>query len=198
MKSRIVLGVALCLFLVGCDDSKTPLSDPGASKPDPRLAGVWRLQGKGGQVSYYHIGFADDKLPAGVMRVVAVTHKDGKLEPPSYLLMFPTTLGGKTYLNLTSGKEGEVKRIEDKGWKAADSYLIFKYRVEGNKLLVWVMDGNAKKRAIEAGKIKGVIKEHQPARFTDTTKNLARFVAAEDKALYPNEPIRLERIAPPK
>ena len=33
--------------------------------------------------------------------------------------------------------------MEEKGWKAVDSYLIFKYQVDGEKLLVWGMDGEA-------------------------------------------------------
>ena len=35
----------------------------------------------------------------------------------------------------------EMFGLEKKGWKAVDSYFIFKYKVEGDKLLVWVMDG---------------------------------------------------------
>jgi len=196
MKPRMVVGLAL-LLLTGCDDSKTPLSNPQDSKPDEKLAGVWRFRGENGEVGYYHIGQAGEKLPQGVMRVVGVMHREGKIEPPSELLMFPTTLDGKTYLNITSGKEGQVKLIEEKGWKAVDAYFIFKYKVEGNELLVWVIDGDAKKRAIESGKIKGVIEKKKFAttvKFTDTTENMARFVAQAGDTLYPNKPIRLERI----
>ena len=194
MRSRMVMGLVTCLLLVGCDDSKTPLSDPAASKPDERLVGVWRFQGEHGQVTYYHIGHVGEKLPEGVMGVVGVTHREKKMERPFELLLFPTTLDGKTYLNVTGGKEEQIKLIEEKGWKAVDSYFIFKYKVEGDKLLVWVMDGDAKKGAIESGKIKGVIEKNKPAKFTDTTENLARFVAQPGDTLFPNQPIRLGRV----
>jgi hypothetical protein len=197
MKTLVSIVIpVVCLSLTGCDDSKTPLSDPQTSKPDGRLDGVWRLRGEDGQVTYYHIGRADEKLPQGVMRAVGVTHRERRVEPPAEFLMFPTVLGNKTYLNMTEGKEQQTKLIEEKGWKAVDSYLIFKYQVDGDKLLVWVMDGDAKKRAIEGGKIKGVIEQNKPAKFTDTTENLARFVSEAGNELFPNEPVRLERIKP--
>jgi hypothetical protein len=194
MIPRTFLGLVVGLLLAGCDDSKTSLSDPGASKPDARLAGVWQFRGEDGQVTYYHMGRADEKLPESVMRVVGVTHGEGKVEPPSELLIFPTTLDGKTYLNVTEGKERQVKLIEEKGWKGVESYFIFKYQIDGDKLLVWVMDGDAKKRAIEGGQIKGVAEKNKPAKFTDTTENLARFVSQAGGSLFPNDPIKLARV----
>ncbi len=196
MNARTTLGLMFCLLAAGCDDSKTPLSDPTAAKPDARLAGVWRLQGEDGQVSYYHIGRADEKLPEGVMRVVGATHREGYVQPASELLLFVTTLDGKTYMNLTGGKEEQVKIIAEKGWKGVESYLIFKYQVDGDKLTVWVMDGDAKKRAIESGKIKGAVERNKPVRFTDTMENVARFVAQSGDSLFTNEPLRLERVKP--
>ena len=52
-----------CLLMAGCDDSKTPLSDPQTSKADMRLAGVWRLRNGDGNVTYYHVGLAGGNLP---------------------------------------------------------------------------------------------------------------------------------------
>jgi len=196
MRPRMVVGLAL-LLLAGCDGSKTPVSNPEDAKPDARLAGVWRFRGEDGQVSYHHIGQASEKLPAATLRVVSITHKEGRVEPPSEALMFPTSLGGNTYLNVIRGKEEQAKALEEKGWKAVDSYFICKYQVDGDKLLIWFMDRDAKKRAIETGRIKGVIEKRKFAttvKFTDTTENLARFVAQESDSLFSKEPIRLERV----
>ena len=200
MKPLILLAVAVCFFASGCDDSKNPLSDPQTSKTDERQVGVWRLRNSDG-VGYYHIGQAGGKLPGSVMRVVEVTHSQKKLEYPHEYLVFPTTLGGKTYLSVTEGKEQQVKLLEEKGWKpeVVDSYYILKYQVDGDKLLVWTMDADAKKRAIESGKIKGVIEKKKDqyastVKFIDTTENLARFVAEAGNGLFPNEPLRFEKV----
>jgi hypothetical protein len=60
------------------------------------------------------------------------------------------------------------------------------------------MDGDAKKRAIEAGKIQGVVEQDANGAtkvyFTDTTENLAKFVAAAGDELYSKDTLRLERV----
>jgi hypothetical protein len=69
---------------------------------------------------------------------------------------------------------------------------------EGDALLLWGMDGDAKRQAIEGGKIKGVIeeREHHGSRveFTDTTENVARFVAGAGDGLFSKDVLRLERV----
>jgi hypothetical protein len=196
-----LISMAAAGFLCpGCEDSKNPLSDPQTSKADGRLAGVWRTRNEGGDVSYYHIGFLGDNIPVGVMRVVTATHSpDGKLNPPGEFLLFRTTLGQADYLNLTAAKEEQVKRIQASGWDPAivGDYLLFKYRVEGDKLLVWPVDGDAKRRAIESGKLKGTIEQRgddTKVRLTDTTENLARYVASAGDSLFSQDAVRLERV----
>ena len=64
------------------------------------------------------------------------------------------------------------------------------------------MDSEAKKQAIGAKKIKGVIEKEKEKgmyvitiRFTDTTENVARFVAAAGDSLWDTkDPMRLERV----
>ncbi len=201
MKPLVLVGVTLCLFAAGCDDSKNPLSDPKTAKIDQRLAGVWRMR-DANNVVYYHVGQTgeDEKLPRGVLRVVEVAHSEGKVQRPEEYLVFSTTLGGKTYLNATGGGEQRLKLLEEKGWKpeVVDSYFIWKYQVDGDKLLIWMMDDDAKRQAIKAGKIKGVIEKGQDSErvlFTDTSEKLARFVTEAGDSLFEKEPtLRYERI----
>ncbi len=72
MKTRqisvLVSMAAACLLFTSCADSKFPLSDPGSSEPDERLAGVWRQRGESGEVNDYRFAPAGGKLPASVMR----------------------------------------------------------------------------------------------------------------------------------
>ena len=184
----------MLFLLAGCVDSKSPLSDPLSSKPDEKLFGLWRSPGDDGQVTYYHVGLADDKRVKGAMRVVIVQQHKNEIDSPAELLMFPTILGDKTYLNVAVIQEQPSKLLKEKGWKAVDSYWILKYQVDGDKLLVWGMDADAKKQAIQEGKIKGVIEKDKPAIFTDTTENVARFVVESGDRLFSKEPGQMERI----
>lgn len=192
---------ALCLLFTSCFDSKVPLSDPGKSKADERLAGSWRGRNDDGSVNDYRFARAGGKLPASVMRLTGSNRKpDGTIEQFEPLLLFPTTIGEKTYLNACDGKEQQVKLLEEKGWtgETVTAYSIFRYQVTGDKMTVQWMDGDAKKRAIESGKIKGKIEKDQygndRAHFTDTTENLVKFIAAAGDDLFSKDGLKLERV----
>ena len=89
-----------------------------------------------------------------------------------------------------------IKHLDEKGWKAVevDSYTLYKYKFDGDKILVYGMDGEAKQKAIKSGKIKGTIEDNS-AKFTDTTENVARFVKEAGDSLWATkEPGRLERV----
>ena len=90
--------------------------------------------------------------------------------------------------------------MEEKGWTAetVNAYLIYRYRVTADALMVQGIDGDAKKRAVEAGKIKGVIEKDQQGRdikvcFTDTTENLFKFVIEAGDDLFSKDVVPLER-----
>jgi hypothetical protein len=198
-----LFALAACLLAAGCD-SKNPLSDPAQSKPDPRLAGIWRVVNEDGDTSYCHVGRAGDKLPPSVMVAVCVTHtKDGKVEGGGQMLLFPTVLGNTPYLNVAGCSNGDnashLTKMQQEGWKPGllESYSICKYRIDGDKLLLWLMAEAAKKQAIASGKIKGSLvgpTKIGPSVFTDSTENVARFVAAAGDSLFEKEPKRLERV----
>jgi hypothetical protein len=135
------------------------------------------------------------------MRVVGIQHKwGGMMTQLDELLLFPTTIGDKTYLNVSDGKDAQVKLVEDQGWTAetVNAYLILRYQVTRDTLEVQWMDGDAKKRAVEAGKIKGKIEKDQDgnarAMFTDTTENLAKFVAEAGDDLFSKDVLKLQRV----
>ena len=191
----LLVVAAFSLLLTSCFDTKNPLSDPQKSQSDDRLSGVWRFRGDSGEMNYYHIGHGGEKLPASVMQVVNVQHMpDGKMHSGE-LLVFPTSLGDKTYLNVAEAKPSQFALLEEKGWtnEAVNAYLILRYQITGDVLTVQWIDSDAKKRAIEAEKIKGTI-EKDRAHFTDTTENLAKFVAEAGDDLFSKDALRLERV----
>jgi hypothetical protein len=190
----MLLAWAACLGAAGCGDSTAPLSDPAAAKVDQRLLGVWRIKAEDGSVTYCHVGQAGEKLP-GAMRIATVTHREDRIEPPTLLLAFVSRLGDKTYLNVADGKPERAERVAAEGWKTVDAYFILRYEMADDKLTIWTMDAGAKRQAVEGGKIKGTTERRQ-ALLTDTTENLARFVAAAGDGLFRPEPARLERLEP--
>lgn len=199
----ILLGFSflVCLLLAaGCEDSKNPLSDPVKASPDKHLMGVWRHQDDG-STTYYLVGDLGGKTPESVMRVVIVTHeKSGRLQEPQQAVLFPTVIDGDNYLNLAPAKQEQLAKIQERGWQPdlLDAYFILKYRFEDGVLLVWPMDNEAKKKAVEGGEIKGGVKKTNGGgefmKFTDTTHNLAQFVAASKDELFAKEPLRFERV----
>src|SRR3972149_2295873 len=177
----LILGL-FCLVLTSCVDSDNPLSDPKQAAVDPGLVGVWRIQGKDGEVVYYHVGQAGEKFPAGMMRVKIITHnKNGELPRPDNddKLVLITALGNNRYINVTSLDADKIKTMKDSPWEPslADGYFIYKYEILGDNLTIAGMVPEQKEEAIKTGKIKGTI-EGNKIRITDTTENLARFVAA--------------------
>ena len=48
----------------------------------------------------------------------------------------------------------QVKRLDEKGWKpnAVECYTFIKYRLDGDKLVAWTVDEEAKERAINNGR----------------------------------------------
>ncbi|MDY0167627.1 MAG: hypothetical protein RBS80_13855 [Thermoguttaceae bacterium] len=193
----VLLGTSL--LIAGCDDSTVPLSDPSKATLDKNLIGLWQDHHQNG-VTYYHVGRLGNNAPEGLMRVAVVSHQnDGELQQPSQVVVFRSDIGGKSYLNLAGVSEEQLESIQESGWQAdmLDSYILAKYQVEDDGLLLWAMDKEAKKKAIQDGKIKGEIKQgdnRTRVRFTDTTENLAEFVAAAGDELFVDKPARLERV----
>ncbi|MHB0955021.1 MAG: hypothetical protein ACYC0X_01445 [Pirellulaceae bacterium] len=196
----LLLVAAFTLLLTSCFDSKVPLSEPQNSKPDDRLTGVWRFQGEGGELNYYHFGRIAENLPASLMRVVNAQHTpDGKIQSAE-LLVFPTTIGDKSYLNVAELKSSQLQPLEEKGWTddAFNEYLILRYQIKGDVLMLQLIDQEAKKRAVEGKKIKGTIERdtdgNMRAHFTDTTENLAKFVAEAGDDIFSKNVLRLEKV----
>jgi len=199
MRSRSMLVVLPLLLLTACDDTKTPLSDPAQSKCDASLFGLWREKNNDGDVHYYHVGPAGEPLPAGVMRFVLVKQSDGTLPAPEEYLGFASVVSGQRYLNVVNDDDGQLtRRIKEKGWQpeAVGGYTLLRYRVEGDKLTVWLVDEAAKEKAIKQGKLKGTARATKPARFEDSTEKVAKFVSEAGDSLFNiAEPAYFERLA---
>lgn len=191
-------GLLACALAGGCDDSAVPLSEPEQARADQGLVGIWRHKNSD-ETGYFHLGLLGGEAPKGLLRVLTVGwSNDGELHDPGQALAFSTTLSGASYLNVVNVEAEQLKKVRETGWQPDlfDAYFILKYRVEGDVLLLWPMDREAKRRAIEAGSIKGEIKEGlvPRVRFTDASENLRQLLAAEGDKLFANEPLRMQRV----
>ena len=193
MKRRIRFLLPLMVFaLAGCIDSEAPLSDPDKAKPDEQLLGQWRSTEKlppGSELEALTIEkFSADGYPAGVMKFVMTSKSEKKT---SYNLAFRTELKGKTYLNFLD-KWLDVS-VKPPAWKEPGKrrFLINKYAVKDDKLTIWLVGDEAPlKKAVMEERLKGGVRpqgylDFEPTvRLTDTTANLAKFVAKEDENLF--------------
>jgi hypothetical protein len=90
--------------------------------------------------------------------------------------------------------------LEEKGWtpETVNTYWIYRYQVTGDVLTMQGIDGDAKRRAVKVGKIKGAIGKDKDGNdwvlFTDTTENLVKFVGEAGDDLFSKNVVRLERV----
>jgi hypothetical protein len=194
MKHAIFLSLAAVSLAAGCIDSKNPLSPADTAKVDEGLIGTWRETNPHGE-TLYHIGLAGDKYPSGMLRIVQITRNDKTLEPPIEYVAYSSTVDGKKYLNVVLDPP-KLKEFNQTGWKAdaIDGYIFVKYELSGDKATVWSTKQKSKNDAITAGKIKGTAeKQNNDVRFTDTSENVAKFIAAAGDDLW-EEPGHMERV----
>jgi hypothetical protein len=188
----------ICLLTASCIDSKSPLSMPEKAEADPELSGVWRCTQDDGGVQYCHIGRAESKLPDGVLWAITTTHaKNGAMTRPDEMPVFSTKIGATRFLNVVTAAKECLDKLEKSGWNAdlVGGYTLVKYEVHGDTLTFWFLDPDAKRRAIQAGKIKGTIQDQKPAYFTDTSEKIAALLTAPENAdLFTKQPIHYRRV----
>ena len=112
--------------------------------------------------------------------------------------VFPNLLESRTAI-LTSPSKGSGGIWAGRFLPKAEELRVrprlpYRHKFDGDKLVVYEIDGEAKRKAIERGKAKGTLKDNS-AKFTDTTENLARFVSEAGDSLWATKtPGHLERV----
>lgn len=194
--------VAVCsLLLPSCTyvDSQHPVSDPHQAKPDSRLIGLWRFHN--GEFCYFHVGRAGGKLPKSALRIISVTRTSGGELWPSELLALPATIDNKTIMSIAECEPSQMKLLVENGWTddSLSVYRILQYEIAGDVLTLKFTKNETWKRAVESGKIKGLIEPDERGltrvRCTDTMENLAKFVAEAGDDLFESKgEMRLKRV----
>ena len=127
------------------------------------------------------------------------SHNNTLEERTSHYIGYTSMLNGKSYLNVVLD-EAKIKDFDQKGWDAekVDGYFFVKYQLEGDRATVWSVNEKAKREAIKAGTIQGIVKENNDIRFTDTVGNMAKFISKSGDNVWNGEPGHMERMVTAK
>jgi len=203
MKSRLfpALFAVVGLLLAGCfPESKNPLSSPATSRIDARIAGVYeqKKESEKQDSAYWHFHYrgaaaGQDQKPrvTTTIEIIGVSHPaESGLDGARYHA-FATRLGGHDYLSFVEQKGGSAKK---------ENYSFARYELNWRgDLHLWLLDTNSVAAAIKSGKLRGKVRTNQfgtDVLLTDTTANLAAFVAASDPAkLFGKKPMVFRRLA---
>jgi len=191
MRKTLTLFACLAagLTLTSCiPESEHPLSRLEDAAQDEGLIGLW-VQEEPNEVHYVHIGAEVEKAvrrgsetpEPGLMRLWFVTHRKeaGKshVETPFPMRFFVSKLGADQYIN-------SVLPFED--WRKPEpqpgptKYLFIKYKLEGDRLVVWFMDFQAAGAAIESGALGGSVtregKNLKSVQLSDSTERLVAYL----------------------
>jgi hypothetical protein len=179
---------------------KSPLSDPDKAKPDARLFGAWRPVKEGTKKlhpTFFFIGKVEHgDAPPGIMKSAWVDFDENnivRMDEGGYF--FTTLIGDSGYANFFEKVVFDRTKFPKWDKRNVKDYVLYKYKIEGDKLTVWIMDAEATEAAIRKGQVKGTITEEKK-RGSDTRKvltvtdgeSLSKFLAnGGDKALFPDD-----------
>lgn len=185
------------LSLASCIRLSAPLSDPDKAKPDRDLLGVWSASENGSKGPAYPFLFVGDSgqrhVPPGIMKMIQVdSDKQNNVIAKEPLYFFTTSLGNSRYANLLDGVAADREKFPTWNKRNIKEYLLIKYQVEHDKLMVWLPDSRAAEALIQAGKIKGTVQEQGLVKLKIVTvtdaASFSQFLGnGGDKVLFPDK-----------
>jgi hypothetical protein len=156
---RLALLSAAMLFLAAClpVTTKNPVGSTAGFKQDPALLGLWKGEpdkskppedgDRPGYLAFLNSG--EDGTMTGLL--IAPGKGSGDW---GYYKLRPTTLGANHYLNAWAVMNNDHPADPDE----AKSDFLLLYRIGKNgKLTLYLLDEDATRAAIKAGRIKGVV-----------------------------------------
>ena len=191
-RTHVVALLFLVVGLAGCKvDSINPISAGGDARPDAALYGVWQHKARG-ELTYVHIG-PEFSLSAGSTaaaanrrtRIVLIDHKTNGLTDEAYVA-HGSRIGKRRYLNVLQVEDGKPA-----------GYIFVQYAlIDKNTLRFSMLDGEALKAAIRAGRIKGTTRGEGLASETAITADsteIADFLGQDGGKLF-TKPLVLRRV----
>ena len=174
--------------------SKRPLSDPRRTRIDEPVTGTWRAV-INGKTYYLHVGAGN--IVGKVNWTELVLINPGEKKPSFYLnhlIGFSSKLGDESYFNVAHMSKlipqlrgAKIEQL----LSSVERYEVFKYKLTGDHLDVWIAEQKLIAKAIEDGKIKG-----GEGGVDDTAENLIGFIESSAPKLFVNR-FRYTRIKEP-
>jgi len=172
--TRFALLAAAALFVAAClpVTTKNPVGSTVGFKQDPALVGLWKVEpekdnkdeDKPGYIAFLN---AEED---GTMTALMIAPAKGAGDWGSYRLK-PSTLGANHYLNAWPVMNNDHAADPDEA--KTDYLLLYRFEKDG-RLMLYLLDEDATRAAITAGKIEGQI---DPGSMGDV------HITAEPKAL---------------
>jgi hypothetical protein len=164
----------LAAVLSGCIPySEQPLTVPSSESLDSGILGTWVVYDDGETV-FLHIGTSG--TPKRLRLAMIEFDEDSGMKTTEWS-GHTSRVGGRNYLNLQWAESTETQK----------GYLFVKYEIIDEKLGIALIRTPVVEKAIQAGDLKGEIKEGQwttTVRLTDTPERLRAFVERNDKTLF--------------
>lgn len=169
---KALLVATLCLSLSGCDVLFiSPLIDPENVAIDKRLVGKWNVPaGPLQEEGYIHIKQSGRKL-----RVASVTSK--KLKDKLMKEFYTLSCNEKSFM--VAAYTGRAAKKEQEG------YLVIRYKIENDRLRLWLAVPEMFKTAIKEGKLRGRAGEaFDSTIIVDTTSEALKFLCSSDDKMF--------------
>lgn len=191
LRAAIAIGVSLLSTACLPVTSTSPIGSTAGYRPDPQLTGMWKTRPGESSTAYFTFFPQDD----GSMKVVFV-------EPPASgdkggwmnFDIRTAVLGPYTYMDARetedAGKPGDPK--------LAHVPVLYRAGADGS-LVLYLMDDDAAKSAVRAGKMPGTVEqgEYGDVTLTASPAALDAFLASPaGRAMFTKPFVALERLKP--
>ena len=192
--TRFAVLAAAMLFVAAClpVTTKNPVGSTAGFKQDPALVGLWRAEpdknNKDDKTGYIAFLNAEED---GTMTGLMIEPAKGAGDWGSYRLK-PTTLGSNHYLNAWPVMNNDRAAEPDEA--KSDFLLLYRFGKDG-RLMLYLLDEDATRAAVKAGKIKGKIEPGSSGdvHITAEPKDLDTFFASKQGAALFVKPFAVMR-----
>jgi hypothetical protein len=151
---------------------------------------MWKPENKDGNASdnaFLFIGkVGRQDLPVGIMKAMAMeTDKNHNIRDMS-LYFFTTSAADNRYANLFGDDVVDPAKSPVWNKKNMRSFLLYKYKVEKDKLTIWGMRDDAVEDAVRSGQVRGRIEGNNTKTVTlpDGEALLRYLIGGGDKKLF--------------
>lgn len=188
---RAALVLCTALLVTAClpVTSTSQVGSTAGYKNDPQLTGMWKGKPKDADNGSYFVFLPkDDDTIAALL--FSPDEKDGGWMA---LSLQTSELGGAHFMSAHVTAEDD-KNADD---PVAKTNIPVMYKFSGGKLTLWLIDEDAAKAAVNAGKIKGVVGSGSmgDVAITASPAELDKFVqSADGRTLFKQEFVTLTKV----